>query len=887
MDKRFDKLQGVIAAQIDYFGRRLDALDSKLDRLETSVFGRLDKIAEQLTNHKVQNDDAHVNSENNRPNYTVDIKVHSLEVQQELALEKIEMTKHIQKLLIHFHTDEKKHMNKLHDNIISSLLYLDNKTTEHFLISEANHQLLQPLKKELKEDFNDYANKVRSSTLRLQESFDGLESQVRGLERGVKALIGRAVIGGDLNDSIICEDESIQQLMRTKFEKVLANQEEFMKGATRFGENERDARVFKHLIKNHHEQTQRNLVQLNENIASVYGKSTSSIQEIEDVIEDVQENVILNKLQKIEEYTKLCKGWPDDVKPELKGIQNTLSSIMKVIRSENETPKQQDADTVKAVQNVFGTAPSSSNSSATTPAWDTTQINIRGELASNGHDVKNDTRHPSDDDTNTTGGGDPGTSPDGTTVSSIDIKSNKSVGEIAILLKSSTKSSPDTPENAVTSQEGSGTLQNVTIPSTSNNTKTSVLPLKKSTKQPHKKPKQVVGAYRKLLEEPSQHVTTVPDTDDKSKTTLAEKVTSLPNDTKSSNDAPENGEASLNKTLQGNTSQVSTTIPARDNSKTTIFENVTTLQSDTLETTIASSKSDLKGNIETSQNDTTFPPTNNNNKTAVVEKVTVLQHDIQPSNDAPEKTTASLKSDSKGNIETSQNGTTDNNNKTTVVEKLTVLQYDIKPSNDVPENNLTLQSELKQNIGTQNGTRDPIDNNSETAVLEMVTALPNVTKISNDIPENTVTSLQNTLKGNENKNTVVETVISLQNSTKLSDTTESISQNASQVTTVPLMDKKGISTIADVVKPLQNSAEPSSDAPKAVHNSSIAPSHDESGTTLKPSENSSKLLFKDEPANDEPGKSEKQSQDNSKLPLDGKPVEPDIASVTPIPKRAT
>lgn len=52
-------------------------------------------------------------------------------------------------------------MNKLHDNIVGNLQYMDNKTSTHMKISQESTDILKQMKTELKEDFNNYANKVR------------------------------------------------------------------------------------------------------------------------------------------------------------------------------------------------------------------------------------------------------------------------------------------------------------------------------------------------------------------------------------------------------------------------------------------------------------------------------------------------------------------------------------------------------------------------------------------------------------------------------------------------------------------------------------------------------------------------------------------------------
>lgn len=53
-------------------------------------------------------------------------------------------------------------MNRLHDNIVGNLQYMDNKTSQGIKLSEETNDMIKKMKSELKEDFNNYANKVKS-----------------------------------------------------------------------------------------------------------------------------------------------------------------------------------------------------------------------------------------------------------------------------------------------------------------------------------------------------------------------------------------------------------------------------------------------------------------------------------------------------------------------------------------------------------------------------------------------------------------------------------------------------------------------------------------------------------------------------------------------------
>lgn len=72
----------------------------------------------------------------------------------------LQVSKHTFTLLTKYNADNRKSMNKLHDNIVGILQYSDNRTTQQMKITEDTNIILKQMKVELKEDFNSYANKV-------------------------------------------------------------------------------------------------------------------------------------------------------------------------------------------------------------------------------------------------------------------------------------------------------------------------------------------------------------------------------------------------------------------------------------------------------------------------------------------------------------------------------------------------------------------------------------------------------------------------------------------------------------------------------------------------------------------------------------------------------
>nr|XP_023016162.1 uncharacterized protein LOC111505568 [Leptinotarsa decemlineata] len=223
-------------------------------------------------------------------------------------------------------------MNKLHDNIISNLQYIDNKTSEHFKISDDSNVMLKKMKAELKEDFNNYANKVADMNSDMWKNSDTTEDDLKAIafvvnstkdemQNGVRALMLQ--IGKLSNKEIdIPLDssnryEEFEKKLNDNFEKILTNQDVFLQSCYRLQKDESqietqisdilnklidmlekrlgsEAKDFKNLekaLKNHDSRTYRNVYQANQNIISLFDKTTVSTQTLTNEIKKVNSDL--------------------------------------------------------------------------------------------------------------------------------------------------------------------------------------------------------------------------------------------------------------------------------------------------------------------------------------------------------------------------------------------------------------------------------------------------------------------------------------------------------------------------------------------------------------------------------------------------------------------
>uniref|UniRef100_A0A6P7H0I0 Uncharacterized protein LOC114349339 n=1 Tax=Diabrotica virgifera virgifera TaxID=50390 RepID=A0A6P7H0I0_DIAVI len=366
-----------LEVKLDQYNRKLENLDNKITRLEALVMLNLGKVSENISTKNFKDDltktdilrklDSTYEGVTHRLNYIE----RKLEVNSELFQDKLEaMFKHLDKmdkdaikrdsdletevsaaisgiknltttykilerkvmnvteddlavakhtlnLLTKYNMENRKSVNKLHDNIVGNLQYLDNRTSQQMKISDDTNTFLKQMKIELKEDFNSYANKVADMNSDMWKSTDTTEDDLKNigvivnstkveLQNGVRSLmiqIGKLshkdtalVSGVDYKD--------LDKKLTANIEKILTNQDVFLESCHRLQMDEsqieseisvmlnklidmlekklsteaKDMKNFEKNLKSHDNRINRNMMQANQNIISLFEKSTVNAQ---------------------------------------------------------------------------------------------------------------------------------------------------------------------------------------------------------------------------------------------------------------------------------------------------------------------------------------------------------------------------------------------------------------------------------------------------------------------------------------------------------------------------------------------------------------------------------------------------------------------------------
>lgn len=356
--------------KLDQYNRKLESLDSKIVRLEALVMLNLGKISENISTKNFKDDltktdlfrklDSIYEGINHRLNYierkidTSSVKIQETVETTGIRLEKMErdsmkrdtdfenelsitisgiknlttnynnlekklanvtednlnVSKHTYTLVMKYNVENRKSMNKLHDNIIGNLQYLDNKTSQHIKISEDTNTLLKQIRVDLKEDFNNYANKVADMNYDTEDGLKVITFVVNAtkaeLQNGLRSLmIQVGKIPPKSNEFNTGADyQELDKKLSTNFEKILTNQDVFLESCHRLQMDEsqieseisvmlnklidmlekklstetKDIKNFEKNLKNHDSRINRNLLQANENIISLFEKSTTNSQ---------------------------------------------------------------------------------------------------------------------------------------------------------------------------------------------------------------------------------------------------------------------------------------------------------------------------------------------------------------------------------------------------------------------------------------------------------------------------------------------------------------------------------------------------------------------------------------------------------------------------------
>ncbi|XP_018568018.1 uncharacterized protein LOC108908462 [Anoplophora glabripennis] len=301
------QLSQTLETKLDQYSRRLEALDTKIIRLEALVMLNLDKISENISTKNFKDDmsrsnllrkmDSVYEGINHRLGYMdrkyetnlakiqtkVDTTLSRLEkieenmttrdsdIEAEIsdvifaiddlkttcnAMEEkiynvttavLNVTQSAYKYLQDKNVDTRKAMNALHDNIIENLKFMNNKTLRHFKLVEDNNFMLKSMKTELKEDFNDYANKVADMSSYIWKNTDSTDDDLKRIEtfvnntktevqNGVRSLMLQ--IGKIPNKEIVTSpgDNSLDEInknLKLNFQRILTNQDVFLESCHR------------------------------------------------------------------------------------------------------------------------------------------------------------------------------------------------------------------------------------------------------------------------------------------------------------------------------------------------------------------------------------------------------------------------------------------------------------------------------------------------------------------------------------------------------------------------------------------------------------------------------------------------------------------------------
>ncbi|CAG9863376.1 unnamed protein product [Phyllotreta striolata] len=373
------QLSRTFETKLDQYNRKLENLDSKLMRLEALVMMNLGKISENISTKNFKDDiaktdtsrklDSIYESITNRLNYVErKLDVDNAKIQEKfektfLHLDRIEkgtskrdsdletelstviktlenlkktnriteekflnvsaenknVSKHTLSLLVKYNSDARKFANKLHDNIVNSLQYIDNRTAKHMQISDETNVVLKQMKIDLKDDFNSYANKVADMNSDMWKNTDTTEDDLKSisfmvnntqieLQNGVRSLMIQIGKISQKSDDAEAETnhKELEDIMTANFDKVLTNQEVFLESCHRLQMDEsqieseisvmlnklidmlekklanevKDIKNFEKNLKNHDNRINRNLFQANQNIISLSEKSTMITQMI-------------------------------------------------------------------------------------------------------------------------------------------------------------------------------------------------------------------------------------------------------------------------------------------------------------------------------------------------------------------------------------------------------------------------------------------------------------------------------------------------------------------------------------------------------------------------------------------------------------------------------
>ncbi|CAG9814213.1 unnamed protein product [Phaedon cochleariae] len=324
--RKLDSIYENVVHRLNYIERQYEANFDKMQKNSEITMKRLEKIEESISK---SNSD--FEAELSDAIFAIDDLKTTYTSMEKKILNTTEAALNVSRdsfnLLSKSNIENRKSMNKLHDNIIGNLQYIDNKTSEHIKISDNTNGMLKQMQVELKEDFNSYANKVADMNTDIWKTSDTTEDDLKTiakvvnatkieLQNGVRSLMLQLGKLSHKENSIPLGTDRYDELetkWNANFEKILTNQDVFMESCHRlqmdesqieseisvmlnklidmlekkFASETKDMKNFEKALKNHDGRTNRNLFQANQNIISLFEKSTVNTQIVTNEIRKV------------------------------------------------------------------------------------------------------------------------------------------------------------------------------------------------------------------------------------------------------------------------------------------------------------------------------------------------------------------------------------------------------------------------------------------------------------------------------------------------------------------------------------------------------------------------------------------------------------------------
>ncbi|XP_050306770.1 myosin-7-like [Anthonomus grandis grandis] len=423
------QLSETLKSKLDQYSRKLDVLDTKLIRLESMAMLNLNQISENISNKNYKDDlaktqlykklETFYEGLSHRMNYVdrkIEIGFDKIQSKVDSTLQRLER---MEEDMIQRNSDIESELSetlstledyrssivktdKILINISNSLestvqgghmLREVNFTVNNMFLNLTrrfntleNTPLVTDMKKELKNDFNSYANKVSDMNMEIWKRNDLMEERLKIMEtavnatrievqNGMRALMvqigkssGKVIPVNDINP-----EESWRKYVNISLEKLLLNQDLFLESCHRVQMDEsqieseisqtlgklidmletkmttvmKDLKSLDKTVKNHDSKAHRNLNQANTNIISLFEKSVLANDNTAKELQDIKFyiNSLFTYLQDV-----LPKRRGKKIEDVLSDVSSNVSIMINLFDSWNKQMKNQPSGTTDLTQ---------------------------------------------------------------------------------------------------------------------------------------------------------------------------------------------------------------------------------------------------------------------------------------------------------------------------------------------------------------------------------------------------------------------------------------------------------------------------------------------------------------------------------------------------------